>query len=436
MEKYVHHQNSFPHPSPPLAFFLVFNFIHTTVSSIMTTTPYAPRILLIFAFFIPALLTNVAAQTKCSPGSFVNATKCSPCPDNSISTTPNAKECTACPLGFTPTKRRTQCQFCPAGRFISAADGFECIPCELGKYNPRPGATDCITCPDAQITFELGAKSVLECGFCPKGMFLLFGEFDVNCSFCPIGQFSDEENATSCSVCEAGTFSNVGSSTCTPCPPGTRGLERPGKPPACPKCPKGTYQNAVGKLKCIPCPTGSKSIRVRKKCTPTCKQGAKNCRFCPPGTGYNAKTKSCNKCPKGMISKGNTSTPCWPCKNGLMPNKNQDRCICPDGLGFFDGACRQCPFNAVVVNNVRCKCQGELLLRENNCLCPSGMKPQGFSCVPCTAAERTELLEQFRGPCAFCNIGRFWNEKARRCDRCPPGTFIPTVNFARSCPAV
>jgi hypothetical protein len=106
---------------------------------------------------------------------------------------------------------------------------------------------------------------------------------------CPGGSIADDEGSTSCSACDAGTFSTGGASACIECQPGSWTNSSGSVNPAflaclmtypvasrfvqasCPLCSAGTYQVASGRSSCEICRAGSFSAAPGMSvCFPRC----------------------------------------------------------------------------------------------------------------------------------------------------------------------
>lgn len=94
---------------------------------------------------------------------------------------------------------------------------------------------------------------------CSPGYYLSSGK----CLPCYPGHYSSNLNSNNCLECPMGTFSNSGSSSCTPC--SRSYISAPNKTHCIP-CGEGKYADK-GKNKCIPCPKGYKSCSdsIQKK---------------------------------------------------------------------------------------------------------------------------------------------------------------------------
>ncbi len=115
------------------------------------------------------------------------------------------------------------CLQCPSGRYGSTpampdanctglcAAGYKCtqgsvtptaLPCPVGAFSVE-GAGVCTACPGGRFTSVAATSSPLCQGACPAGF------------MCPSGL-----EVTLAIACAAGTYSLIGATACSPCPPG------------------------------------------------------------------------------------------------------------------------------------------------------------------------------------------------------------------------
>jgi hypothetical protein len=93
------------------------------------------------------------------------------------------------------------------------------------------------------------------CTICERGTFSLQGSS--TCTNCAAGKSASNIGSTDCAVCLEGSFSSTGASTCTPCLKGTFGATK--GLTACTPCPSDdgtgapTYADTVGKTACSSC---------------------------------------------------------------------------------------------------------------------------------------------------------------------------------------
>ncbi|XP_039287385.1 sushi, von Willebrand factor type A, EGF and pentraxin domain-containing protein 1-like [Nilaparvata lugens] len=112
-----------------------------------------------------------------------------------------------CSVGF--VIRGDSCIKCPPGTLW--ANNTHCSPCQLGFYQPKPGQSQCLQCPEATSTRRVQARSGRACrSICPPGTYSRsrgkypWNEGDMGvkpCINCPLGTFQPEHGALSCIKC-------------------------------------------------------------------------------------------------------------------------------------------------------------------------------------------------------------------------------------------
>ena len=177
----------------------------------------------------------------------------------------------------------------------------------------------------------------LVCTICPAGSFSGIGSS--SCSPCPSGTYSATPGATSnssCQQCPAGFFSSQNSTRCTACLAGTFSTTPGGTSIAsCTLCPAGQFASNAGSSNCSTCPAGYFSSSGSTQCT-ICPAGSfsgvnsSTCSACPAGTFSTTpgatSNSSCTACPAGFFSSQN-STSCSPCPAGTYTNLPAPSCV-------------------------------------------------------------------------------------------------------------
>ncbi|CAJ0918182.1 unnamed protein product, partial [Mesorhabditis belari] len=146
-------------------------------------------------------------KDDCPPGHLFDliVSQCRPCGFGFYQPSGGSFECSACGVGKTTlTERSTsedECRDeCPDGEHISSSG--MCQPCPLGTYRTRGEHKECITCPPGTTTQTTAAIRREQCDTprCVRGQFLVVASRQ--CQFCPRGTFQDEEQHTSCKLCD------------------------------------------------------------------------------------------------------------------------------------------------------------------------------------------------------------------------------------------
>ncbi|GFN78320.1 fibropellin-1 [Plakobranchus ocellatus] len=130
-----------------------------------------------------------------------------------------------CASGFFYNTSRDRCQPCPLGQYQDRVGQFECHSCPLGLATQTTGATSVSDCQDICKAGQEIFGGV--CRRCPIGTYKPENTTSILiCAKCPQGKTTDEEGATSitlCSldICIPGFFWDQNKKSCNPCPIGT-----------------------------------------------------------------------------------------------------------------------------------------------------------------------------------------------------------------------
>ena len=169
--------------------------------------------------------------------------------------------------------------------------GFTCVPCENGYRN---------TMMD-------------HCETCPIGTFRFSNTTTSGCSNCPVG-YAGVTYAPYCAICEAGTYTPSGSSSCISCATGTYDHDSDPTTP-CISCGPHTYMDETGATACKACGAGTYT-------------SGDYCSLCPVGKvdlDSNTNTE-CTDCPSGLYTDETGATTCKSCGLGnFRPSDNVHR---------------------------------------------------------------------------------------------------------------
>ena len=341
----------------------------------------------------------------CNPGTYQNLpgqTLCDNCPPGTYSTQYRSQICWSCGAGTQQSSDgQSSCISCAAGTF-SLYNMSQCLACAYGHYS-NSSSTTCTRCQEGYNTSAEGSISENDCRRVCKA-----GEYGYNnglandngtCDLCSPGTFSASSYFTVCISCPLGTFSGINMSSCSACEAGTYSAVIGST--NCTSCLKGHFQNQVGHSTCFPCPTGTFSPREMSIVCSNCSAGlftfasaSTHCSTCIRGK-YAVPT-GCLNCSSGFYSDGFGT--CVPCPAGMFSeNEGSSMCVsCPGGKS-----------TAKVSANSSLDCVP---------VCPPGW--YGASLGVNSSTE----------PCQLCTKGmynRFWQQSV--CTVCQPGSFSSSL---------
>ena len=348
-------------------------------------------------------------------------------------------ECIGCSEGtYSSTQGSLTCTQCPAGTYsleYMATSNTVCTPCLAGTYSDA-GATSCTPCPVNTYSNTAGSGS---CTQCSPGFFNN-DPGSTECIGCDARSFLNQNQWGSwCEYCPTGTYSEYGSTSCTPCPAGTYH----GAIGLCFSCPTGTYSNVVGATyyTCQPCPLGQ---------TPNKVEGATSCGLCPAGTIYKKffDLVYCEDCPVGTYNPYIGSFSCLTCNTSATPPQYSDTpglssCkTCPSDYPYYDVALKECysflkpgltsgicRLGYEKINDITCqKCPTGTYLEINHCnpdICTFGYGVENGVCKICPAGKYSEgsspFARQPQVPCLSCAAGTYSaSPGSSSCTQCPP----------------
>lgn len=389
-----------------------------------------------------------ASCIKCPKGTF-NIFKgaqgidlCEPCRPNTFSDTIGAKtpsSCKRCPKGSVSVSGAAACITCPRGTFVAlpkggAEDYFrgynfcnefrgrsgkqrrsrscyagdypritECRPCPIRTISTKKNSRECESCPDILFTTKEGST---KCEGCPAGKICVRGRIVGPCR-----GFRFNPGGSICQGCGPGATGNsqLGATSCVPCPPGTF---KQFDPRGCARCKKGksVVLNGTACLELLPKDTGCPDNSFRHA------DGV--CAKCEKWQRLNIATMKCEECPANMISKGGSDTTCRDVPIGSSRELGEERVRCIPGWEAFqepfaEFSCRKCPAGTFSTQFRRCE------------PCPPGtFSPTAGStkCKKCAFNFVQPLMGQSK--CERCSRGTVPNAK-RGCvsaaTNCAPG---------------
>jgi predicted outer membrane repeat protein len=377
--------------------------------------------------------------------------------------------CTSCEIGkwSTDLGRTTDCAQCEKGKYNDQVTQLECkkcvpgkhnmgtqsesdvacLPCEIGTYNDAEGlGSACYRCPNAPSPGATSCDACLPGKYKPPSSSL--------CSDCTPGKFTDDIDVASCSKCPAGyhakNFTNIVNvkrkrhDSCTGCPRGKYGTseESIDEATGCSKCDAGRFSEleAVSTtdisdgIFCSPCASGKwnhQKGRTKESECFNCNTGrystiiasnsGSNCIGCRTGTylkvvGADEKT-DCLECPAGFVQERTGAAYCLPCTPGKHQHlEGKEKCTdCEIGrstnmIGYNRSECLRCPIGQQTSNAGSAECQ--------NC----GAGKYGIDCKECDVGQHRMSSSNDPTTCVACGAGTYQSEAGKAgCLPCNPG---------------
>ncbi|EGR33622.1 mastigoneme-like protein, putative [Ichthyophthirius multifiliis] len=437
-------------------------------------------------------------QEKCAKGEYSDKEKqleCIPCKDGEYNENEGESKCKNCPKGKSCFWKNEAPTDCPAGTYQDLENQTECKPCKDGEYNDQVGQTKCKDCPEGSYCFRNDMAPIscptgtyqdkkyqnechecrdgeyndqtgqTKCINCPAGNYCLWKNIlpipcpiatyqdkpnQIECIQCPQGQYNEQEGQIACKECPKGNkcewktdvpvpygqYSiNQDNIECIKCPIGNY----------CPyvdesprKCPKGTFQDELGKSICKTCPDGQFNIQ----------EGSQVCQECSAGNFCQFKDLQSVKCPKGFFSNIKNSVSCQPCGVGeFNVSEGKTKCIeCSPGsfcpykdilpIECFPGtyqdsskqiSCKQCEDGQYQDKRGQTKCEQ----CKNKAFC---VKDQ----APVATCDEGQYIDPKTGKCVYCQQGFYLqidpNSKNASCTLCPRGKSCFYASQPFDCP--
>ena len=377
----------------------------------------------------------------CEAGSFQYAqgsSGCLSCSEGTIQPDSGATVCMACSAGFAqPLTGATACDSCASGSFAWSTMATSCISCGVGTYQPQTMATSCIGCNTGtyQSSSVMGATA---CIACSPGFYQPDQEAAA-CVSCGAGSYQTIEAATACVACSPGMH-GAGSTSCSPCQAGS--FTSVHGSTVCVGCSSGTYQDTRASSSCFLCGSGSYQPQRGMSVCDLCQAGTFStgegmvtqqvCRSCVPGTFSTGLGSSgnatCITCSDGRFSSGTgqtSDTSCAICPLGTFTSEDGSSCLpcpsdefCPEG----SSAPVKCQHSALVCNGTHLEAnEGWLpVFLFGNCTdalkCPSGTRcaqqiPGDKGVLSTAPTAQTYIMLFEHGPYSVCDGGLTYGYK-------------------------
>jgi len=229
---------------------------------------------------------------------------CRLCVAGTYSTELGATSCKDCAPGKLSSGDRSFCKDCSAGEYVN--NGLSCEKCTFGKYAPSAQQDACLSCGAGSRTSNTtGSES---------------------CSICDAGSYS-EGGVDACTPCGVGHWSPSGQSACVACSKGTFAAQAGAS--SCTQCGAGTYGPSLGATGCVDCPAGYAESRTAQEACTECTIG----RFAE-ATG----STGCEACPTGFSSAPGHTEACLTCADYYFDRDDEtETADCVECTGAFSG---------------------------------------------------------------------------------------------------
>ena len=355
----------------------------------------------------------------CIPGTGIQTGECSDCIPGKYSDITGAENCFSCNVGYYSNFNGSKsCLQCIPGKFSSDNSSIMCSECTEGKYSSSYAQKECSLCPSGKYTGNIGSNSEKSCKKCNAGSVSMPGSS--SCISCVSGKYSSQ--GEKCVVCPKGKYNNlvgkVNLESCIDCPFGKfSNMKGSSSIVNCLNCPLGKYNPVSGSASennCLSCIIGKyRSILMNpsEECR-TCPSGkiseesASNCLVCPSGK-YEYQNKQCKSCPKGKYNNLNEQSSIESCKN-----------------------CMKGKYSNIEKSNTETNCISCVIGTYN--LLEGSVK--NTSCISCIAGKfRSEFMDPGE-ECQVCTEGKISNISSSECIICSFGTYEENRFSCKKCP--
>ncbi|XP_069124135.1 uncharacterized protein [Argopecten irradians] len=226
------------------------------------------------------VLTSDKLCVNCAVGTYKNGETCELCPVGEFSDSEKQTTCQSCPAGTTTKAQGSTTSshcftFCPIGQFYSK-EKQGCSDCSIGYYQDEAGQVSCKSCPNGQMTTDLGADSQDLCTYaCGLGEELTISGTETKCLPCQKGTYRDSVDLLACAPCPYSyTTLTTGANSlldCSivECPAG----QYRNSTNSCVICPRGTYQPETGQSSCHTCGKGMTTVHPGSTSSSQCYSG-------------------------------------------------------------------------------------------------------------------------------------------------------------------
>lgn len=344
-----------------------------------------------------------------------------PCPVGTYSAFAGAVICATCPMGlYQNLTGRTYCSTPISGHFASS--NFSMHPCSPGSCSIGGQITTCSSCLVGFYQPLFGQTSCLETwpgSFANNSGFILP-------SLCAAGSFSNVSSSSTCLHCSIGTYQpSTGQTSCrippegyivveqdpslpaVPCPTGTFAAS----PISCLHCPDKQYQDKVAQTSCVPTPIGYSFVSSMEAPVP-CPTGTFgfnfSCHLCLPPTYNNiSASANCSLLPQPgyIIPSAGLTAPLQCNAPSYAPTSGLTSCLVP-----FK------PYYRVSPSSVELASAGYYVDSD-----------ESSDQIPCQIGRFTPRAG-FTA-CSFCDVYTTSNLSSSTCVDCEPGQFAPSAGY-------
>ncbi|GMI05580.1 hypothetical protein TrVE_jg1079 [Triparma verrucosa] len=353
---------------------------------------------------------------RCGVGSVASQerTSCVDCSTGKIAEVGDLT-CSTCPNGFVNASHQGNCTECPQG-FIAESGDSQCSKCNTAKglTASTPGMSSCEYCGSGTFV-NLTSHA---CQPCPPSKYSEGGQQD--CWTCETGKYADVEGQSICKDCEAGSVPNAEKTGCDGCPVGK--ISKVGDP-TCSTCAVGKY-NSENNANCLECEAGKMSNE---------ENGAGECQICDAGKFSPVNAAACEDCSAGKYAPepgGNGL--CLFCEAGFFSGEGADSCMkCSNGTRSNAGVaicetCKAGTFKNEGTDNLCQPCEAGKISEEGSAecglLCEAGRYSTAAS-SECTDCEAGKYAIIGMSSCSICSAGKYSGVRSETCTDCSPGKY-------------
>ena len=398
------------------------------------------------------------ACTDCSNGTFLNTkgghskNQCVGCESNEFSLS-GAATCSGCPGDSSSPAESQNAAACKCNEGFTGPDGGACTACVAGKYKESSGNAQCTECAAGKKSSAIASTNRATCTSCEANFYSLGG--NATCTACPRDSSSDLESQNifackcnegytgpdggACTACVAGKYKELrGNAQCTECAAGKKSSTIASTTrTTCTSCEANSY-SLRGNATCTQCPGNSSSLVQSQNATACkCNEGYTGpdgglCMACAAGKykelSGDAQCTECAAGKKSSIIASTTESTCSTCPNDTFSLRGNATCtLCPDHSNS--------PMQSQTLSSCRCN-QGYTGPDGGSCTaCAAGKyKPESgdHACTNCRAGTMLPTAGGIsHSNCSICSANTFSSEGSAMCTSCPQNSSSPRESTLR-----